>query len=129
MLIRRPETSAVARSCVHAQNRYIWGAGTSTHFEIPKGYPDRLLPGSDIIKPRITLTEGEFSWKIGWSHDGLHWVLFGLDDTNPVDRITMSEFPTFLRLACTTKLDLLRPGETAPVLDSLRRAFALRETA
>jgi hypothetical protein len=81
--------------------RYFWTAGGDvTSYFIALNYPHAIgAPFYPPVQPVITLTDqsGDLTFTFGWTDDGKHWVLFGVNDLLLEDARKIAEFPRLLR--------------------------------
>ena len=101
-LIRR-EFIPVAGAWPEEARRYLHMADVGvTQVGIPETWPRGMQ--QDVrrtctypVSPEIEWFEGTLVFQFGWSSDGRHWVLFGLDAMNERDLALAKEFPRILR--------------------------------
>jgi len=109
--------------------RYLWFVriepGSRPFIRLHLSYPDEVGDYEDI-RPLIEAPE-EFRTAcnvpilhLGWSSNGRHWVLFGLDQFNPLHHQAAEAFPAFL--AALVK-EATTTHNAQYLLDSMRRAY------
>lgn len=99
MLIRiSPDAIPFGATPERPASRYAWlvhwEEGVIPHFEVMERHPEdspfvRIHPRIHM-PPEFMLAAGVTRCALGWSADGHHWVIFGLDNANPIHRTVVS---------------------------------------
>ncbi|MFH1568904.1 MAG: hypothetical protein ABIL09_12975 [Gemmatimonadota bacterium] len=117
-------------------DRFLWGiSGSCARHMVPMQYPDSLMGPFWTIEPLMTVTDPEMklSFTFGWSDDGRHFTLFGVNTEDPLDQARIGAFPRLLKAVATQDcqpdpgIEPWRQRQAQLLQRRLQRAYAMTD--